>query len=250
MTRLALLLVALAALLALFVTGPARAETPKDPHAAPGSAAGHAPAAEGHGAAHGEDHGPGEINWFYGLAYEKEGAEPSLLVRPKGMQPPLGALLLNTGILFYLLWRFGRRPVSDALKKRRTAIMHGIEDAARMRDDAEERLAEYEDKLEHLDDEIERFKREMREASEAERTRVLAEAKERRVRMERDAHLLIEQELKTAHQELVREAVASALHKATERLARGLTAADQQRMADEYLAAIDSVVINARGGRA
>ena len=119
-----------------------------------------------------------------------------------------------------------------------------------MRGDAEERLAEYEDKLEHLDDEIERFKREMRETSELERTRVLAEAKERRARMERDAHLLIEQEIKAANQELIREAVASALDKATERLARGLTPADQQRMAEEYLAAIDSVVINASGGRA
>lgn len=242
MTRLALLLAALAAALALLVSGPARAAAPKDPHAAPGSSEGHA--------AHGEDHGPGEINWFYGLLYEKEGAEPSLLVRPKGMQPPLGALLVNTGLLFYLLWRFGRRPVSDALKKRRAAIMHGIEDAARMRDEAEERLGEYEHKLEHLDEEVERFKREMREASQAERTRVLAEAKERRARMERDAHLLIEQELKAAHQDLVHEAVSSALGKATERLTRGLTAADQQRMADEYLAALDSVVINAKGGRA
>jgi F-type H+-transporting ATPase subunit b len=261
MTRFSLLLAAIAAALALLVSVPAPAQVhgsdlapAAEEQAAPGheSAAGHgtetADAAKGH--AEGAEHGGHEFNWFYGLLYESEGAQPSLLVRPKGMQPPFLALLLNTGLLLWIVWRYGRRPVSDALKKRRTTIMQGIEDAARMRDDAEERLAEYEDKLEHLDDEIERLKREMREAGEADRARILAEAKERRTRMERDAHLLIEQELKAAREELVRDAVAAAMKSAADRLQKGLSAADHQRIADEYLTAIDRAQVNAKGGRA
>jgi F-type H+-transporting ATPase subunit b len=263
MTRFSLLLVAIAAALALLVSVPAAAQVHGSDLAPPtaaepghGAAQGHGEAAaHGEGAAEGEaaghgEHAPQEFNWFYGLLYESEGAEPSVLVRPKGMQPPFLALLLNTLGLVWVVWRYGRRPVSDALKKRRATIMQGIDDAARMRDDAEERLAEYEDKLEHLDDEIERLKREMREAGEAERARILAEAKERRTRMERDAHLLIEQELKAAREDLVRDAVAAAMKSAAERLAKSLSAADHQRIADEYLTAIDRAQVNAKGGQA
>jgi F-type H+-transporting ATPase subunit b len=263
MTRLALLFAAVAAALALLISGTAAAEKAAGPSAEHGAAVeGAAAHGEGAAAAHGEgatgehggnpvaDHGPGPINWFYGMVYASEGAEPSLIVRPKGMQPPLGALLLNTGILFWVVYRVGRRPISDALKKRRTTIMQGIDDAARMKSEAESRLAGYEDKLDHLGDEIERLKREMRAAGEAERVRILAEAKERRVRMEREAQLLIEQELKAARHELLEATVAAALSSASEQLAKSLTSADHQRLADEYLASVDEAVINAEGGRA
>jgi len=265
MTRFSLLLVAIASALALLVSLPAAAQVHgSDPAPAaaapaepgPGEAVAHGEAAahpegagEGEAAGHGEQ-APQEFNWFYGMLFESEGAQPSLLVRPKGMQPPFLALLLNTLGLVWVVWRFGRRPVSDALKKRRASIMQGIDEASRMRDDSAERLAEYEDKLEHLDDEIERLKREMREAGQAEREQILAEAKERRTRMERDAHLLIEQELKAAREDLMRDAVAAATKSAAERLAKSLSAADHQRIADEYLTAIDRAQVNAKGGQA
>lgn len=233
MTRLALLLAALLAALGLLLSGAAHAEEhAKEP-----------------GAKHGEA-GPGEINWFYGLLIEgKENAQPSLLVRPKGMQPPLAAMLLNTAILAYVVVRFGRRPLADALKKRKAAIMQGMLDAARMKEEAEARLAEYEEKLAHTDEELERVKREMREAGEAERARVLGEAKERRTRMERDARLLIEQEIKAARQELMRQVVSGAVQSAAERMAKEIGSADQQRLADEYLATLDKAFVS-KGGQA
>lgn len=253
MTRLALLLAAIAAALALLVSGTAAAEGGGHATGAHGAqAAGeHGAAKPGeHGGDHGADHGPGPINWFYGMVYESEGAEPSLIVRPKGMQPPLAALLLNTAILLWVVVRVGRRPVSDALKKRRSTIMQGIDDATRMKQEAEKRLEEFEDKLDHIDEEIERVKREMREAGETERVRILAEAKERRGRMEREAQLLIEQELKAARQELLQATVSAALTSAAQQLEKTLTPADHQRLAEEYLAAIDNAVVNAKGGQA
>lgn len=212
-----------------------------------------APATEAGGAAeaHGEHHGPGHINWFTGLIAEKEGLkEGNLLFRPKGTPPPFGAWLLNTAILFYFVGRFSARPVSDALKKRKRSIMQGIDEASKMKDDAADRLASYEDKLEHVDEEIERVKREMREVGEAERERILEEAREKRERMERDARLLIEQELKAARELLLRETVASAVRSATESLSRELSAEDHERLAREYLDALDRIDLSARGGRA
>ncbi|MBK7584378.1 MAG: ATP synthase F0 subunit B [Myxococcales bacterium] len=242
------------ALLALTLTSLAWAEK-SAPGAGHGATAPHgADSAEGAapsdpGGEHGADHGPGPINWYYGMIAESADAEPSVLFRPKGMQPPLLAMLLNAGILFFVVIRVARRPVADALKKRKASIMHGMDDAARMKSDASDRLAEYEDKLEHLDEEIERVKREMREAGQAERARILAEAKERRARMERDARLLIEQELAAARQALVREAVEGAVKSATERISKEIAAADHQRVADEYLAELDQAFVT-RGGKA
>lgn len=207
----------------------------------------------GAGGAEGEHGGhaaPGEINWMHGFLGEKAGVEPSVLWRKPGTQPPLGALLLNTAILFYLLGRFGRKPVVDALKKRKATIMQGMDDAARMKGEAEDRLAEYEDKLAHIDDDIERVKREMQAAGEAERIRVLAEAKDKRARMERDARVLIEQELKVARDDLMRETIASAMQGAREVLEKQVSGADQERLAQEYVAGLDRALVNARGGRA
>jgi F-type H+-transporting ATPase subunit b len=246
-TRFSLLFAAALAALALLLSGAAEA---RQHEPAPSGAERPAEEAAEPGTEHAEaEHVPGDINWFYGWIAEKEGAEPGLLFRPKGMQPPLGGVVVNTVILFWLLVRFTRRPVADALKKRKGSIMQGMEDAARMKKDAAERLGDYEAKLDHIDQEIERVKREMREAGETERVRILAEAKERRGRMERDAQLLIEQEIKAARQIILRETVQSAVKSASERLQREVSAADHQRLADEYLAGLDRAFTTTKGGQ-
>jgi F-type H+-transporting ATPase subunit b len=204
--------------------------------------------------AHGDkahaEHGLGQINWMNGFIGESEKAHPSspwepTLFRPKGTPPPMGAMFINTAILFYLLGRYGAPKVSQALKKRKLTIMQGMDEAARMKEDAAERLADYEAKLERIDEEIERVKREMREAGELERTRILAEAKEKRARMEREAQLLIEQELKAARELLLRETVQSAVTSAEEVLSRQVTTSDHQRLADEYVKGLGAAL----GGR-
>jgi len=216
-------------------------------------------AAEGeHGGhdAHGAD-GPGEINWMYGFLGEREGEEPSLLWRPVGMPSPVGAMFLNTGILFFVLYRMAKKPVAEGLKKRKQSILQGFAEAGQMRDVAAQRLAEYERKLGAIDDEIERVRVQMREGAALERKRVLQEAKERCERMERDARLLIEQELKAAREELIRETAKGALKSAEGLITAQLTGDDKQRLLQDYLATLGKNVssggkigVNARGGQA
>jgi F-type H+-transporting ATPase subunit b len=192
----------------------------------------HASAEHGHGDG---EHENADINWSYGFLGEKEGVEPDLLYRPKGMPPPFLANVANALMLFGILVVFGRKPIAEALKHRKQRIVAGMDEAARMRGEAQAKLTEYEDKLKRLDSEVERIRTEMREAAEAERRRILSEAKERRERMERDAHLLVEQELKAAHDVLVRETVNGALTSAEEILTSRLTDADHDRLTAEYL---------------
>lgn len=239
---------------------PALAEPDAAVHDAPAADAQVAAPAEGHAehaaAAHGEghegaehDHAPtfDDVNWAYGFLGEKEGVEPSLLWRPKGMPVPFGALALNAAILYWLLFKFGKKPISDALKARKLGIMKGMEDAAKVKAEAEASLAKYQAKLDNIEHEIARIKQDMKEAAESESARILSEAKERRTRLERDAHTLIEQELKAARESLLRDTVRAAVKSAEQTLAAKIGDADQTRLADEYLAQIKSQGAALRG---
>lgn len=208
-------------------------------------------AAEGHGHEGAEhEHAPptlDDYNLYYGFLGERDDVEPSILWRPKGTPVPFGAMLLNSGILFYLLYRFAKKPVSDGLKARKANLLKGMEEAAQMKKDAEESLASYEQKLANVDQEIERVRAEMRSSGESERKRILAEAKEKRVRMERDAQVLITQELKAAREGLLADMSRTALASAEIALKSKITAADQTRLAEEYLASIKSAASVLRG---
>jgi F-type H+-transporting ATPase subunit b len=212
-----------------------------------GAAEGHAEGA--HGAEHGAHHEPhfSDINWFYGMIGTKEGVEPSVAFRPPEMPAPFGALLLNAAILYFILFKLLGKPILDGLKTRKDTILRGMDDAARMKRDAETRLEDYEEKLDHIDDEIERVRSEMREAGQVERQRILKDAKERRARMERDAKLLIDQELKAAREELMREAVRAAVSSASSTLQSRINASDQTRLADEYIGGLKVAGAGLRG---
>lgn len=196
------------------------------------------PGGDAHAGGH-ELHGLGDVNLIYGILGEKEGLEePTLLWRPPGMGVPYAVMVLNTAVLFLLFYHYGRRPLREALRKRREGIMRGMSEAGKMKEEAAQRLQEYRDKLAHVDDEIERVKRELREAGEAERERVLREAREKQKRIERDARLVIESELKAAREQLAADAVRSATRAAATLLEAQVTATDHERLGQEYIEAV------------
>lgn len=197
-------------------------------------------AADDHGAGevHGDVHGS-EVNWFYGFFGESEDiAEPTWAKRTPGMPVPLAAQAFNSLLLFFFLYRFGKQPVLDGLRQRRESIMKGMDAAAKMKAEAEASLGEYEAKLAQLDRAIERVRREMREAAEAERASILEEAKKRRERMERDAKILIQQELKAAREALLHETIRTAMDSAERIVREKSTAGDHERLSEDYLASL------------
>jgi F-type H+-transporting ATPase subunit b len=215
--------------------------------------AAHGDAATGHGEAaqkHGDHHAPtfDDINWYHGLLFESEGAEPSLFVRPKGMPVPFLGYVLNAAILYAIIYRFAKKPIRDGLAKRKARILSGMKDAAAHRADAEARLEGYKQKLESIEEEVERVQRDMRKAGEAERARVLAEARARRERMERDARVLVEQEFAAARETLARDMVLAAMRSASTELESRVTSADHTRLADEYLAKLSDVRLSRTTG--
>jgi F-type H+-transporting ATPase subunit b len=228
--------------------GPAAGTHAAPPRPGPRLDAEHGPAGE-HGTEHAEHDGhaehdekapPPPINWWHGLLGEKEGVEPSILWRERGEPPPFLASLLNFALLVFIVVRFGKKPLSDALVKRKEGIVREIEDAERLRRAAEKRLAEYESKLAKMHDDLERIRGEFRQQGENEKERIVTEAKERRERMKRDAEVLLSQEVKQMRQELVIEVVAEATRLATELLAKEMTLGDHDRFAETFLAEVRS----------
>ena len=217
--------------------------------AAPGHEA--SAGAEGEHAAHHEHEEVSfsDINWVYGLIGESEG-EPTLFFRPKGMPAPFLATLINWGVLVSLIVVFAKKQLPAALKKRKAAIVQGIEEAGRVKSTAESRLHALEAKLSHVDEEIDNIKADMKRTSEAERERILREAEERRGRMERDAVRLIETELEGAKEKLRREVVDAALQLASQKVTNQLTAQDQQALFEEALGSLKNLPPNSLGDRA
>ncbi|WP_437798079.1 F0F1 ATP synthase subunit B family protein [Sorangium sp. So ce693] len=215
-------------------------------------------------ASHGEEHCPGHgptdppphVNWWHGLIgvnneAAAKGGVNALLWRynneqnpcdPKNEPPPFLASVLNFGLLAFIVVRFGRKPIAEALKKRKQTITQELDNASRLKQEAEQRLEDYEDKLTRLEETLAELKAEHAAQAEVEKAHVLAEAEQRRVRMRRDAEFRAEQELKAARAMLLQEAVQNAVAAAEELLRQRIGQQDLDRVNEEYLKAIPAAV--------
>ncbi|MBN8611617.1 MAG: ATP synthase F0 subunit B [Deltaproteobacteria bacterium] len=144
--------------------------------------------------------------------------------------------LTNFAIWLTLLYILLNRVMPKLLADRRAGIVDGLEEAKRMKTEAEAKFAEYSKRIDTMDAELDRVREDMRKAGQAERDRLVSEASEKAARMHAEARFLVEQQMKQLKEELTREAIESAVVAAEAILRQGTSAADQQRLADEYLA--------------
>jgi F0F1-type ATP synthase membrane subunit b/b' len=153
---------------------------------------------------------------------------------------PYIAMLINFGILAAGYYLLGKRPIAEGLQARRDAIAKDIEDAQRMKEEAEERAKIYQAKLELLQEEVVAAREALVRSGEAERDRIVRDAESKAERMRKDAEFLVEQELKQIRLDLWRDAVDAAVVAAEELLKKRVTPADQERLAEDYLADLGS----------
>jgi F0F1-type ATP synthase membrane subunit b/b' len=172
-------------------------------------------------AEHAEHHALAPINWFDFSNKE---------------QPPYVAMFLNFVLLVGMYVWLGKKPIREALKARRASVAKEIEEAQRMRQEAEDRAVVYQKKLEHLEEELKETRASLVQAGKGDRDRIIREAEEKATRMEKDAVFLIDQEMKQLRADLTREAVEIAITAAEEILRKRVTPVDQERLAEDYLA--------------
>ena len=146
--------------------------------------------------------------------------------------------LLNLVIFLALLvWLAGPR-LRAFLFQRRKEIEGQLDEARRLRADAQARDAEWRGKLDGLQAEASRITTEARELGRIEREKILAQAREQAERIRQDAERAASQEMARARTELRDEAVRLAMKMAARMVSENVNEEDQRRLVEEYLQSV------------
>jgi len=174
------------------------------------------------------------------FAAEEGGAHPG-----GGVHVPWGEIIkqaINFLILAGVLVYFLRKPLSSFLKERSELLRKAIDDAAKARADAAEKLAAIEARTAKLADEIAGMnaKMDVEAAAEARRLQETAAVEISRIRAQ--SEFTGEQEVKKAREELRREASLLTARAAEELVRKTLSPEDQERLVRENLEKIEGIV--------
>lgn len=135
------------------------------------------------------------------------------------MSAPFVLMALNFVILMFILLKFGKPAAKKLASERHDQIKTALDEAAKLRQQAQDKLAEYETKLKDADSEIKKLVEGMRADAEADKARILANAATQSAMMKREAEQRIAAEIELARATLTREVTAAAAT-ATEKLLR------------------------------
>jgi len=156
--------------------------------------------------------------------------------------------VVNLALLLAVLFVFARKPIQAFFQDRRDRIQGELQSAAQLHKEAEQRYAKWQRQLVDLDSELERVRATARERAEAERDRILADARAAAERIRSDAHVAVEQEVRRARDQLREEASALSIQLASELLHAQVTDTDRDRLLDEFTAKIEQPSSNGSGG--
>jgi F-type H+-transporting ATPase subunit b len=143
--------------------------------------------------------------------------------------------LVNFLIFAYLIKRFVLPGARSYLSERRERIAAALKGGADERARAEAMVEEYRGRLGGLENEAAALKERLRQEGERLRARLTAEGEEQAAKIKADADFLVEQELKSARQQLRSEMAVLAQRQAGELLERHLTPEDQRRLVEELV---------------
>lgn len=151
----------------------------------------------------------------------------------------LGVRVLNTVLLLGVLWVLARKPIQAFFADRRTEIAGEVEAAAALKAEAEERHARFQRKLAELDGELDEIRSNARDRAEAEKERILDEARTAADRIRSDARAAVDQELRRAREELRKEASDLSIELAGDLLRNQVNDSDRDRLIDEFIGKVE-----------
>jgi F-type H+-transporting ATPase subunit b len=154
------------------------------------------------------------------------------------MSAPFIYMVLNFALLLFILMKFGGPVAKKSAAERHDQIKTALDEAAKLRDQAATKLAEYESRLKEADSEIKKLVDGMRADAEADKKRILENAERQAAQMKKDAEQRIAAEIELARAQLTRE-VTNAAAKATEDLLKKkMVASDQQKLVSTFISDI------------
>jgi len=142
--------------------------------------------------------------------------------------------IILAGGLFFLL----RKPLSQALGARVKGIEDQLSELEAQKAEAEKKLAEYNQKFAQLEKETEGIVAEYVRQGEDAKVRILKEAEAAADKLQAQAQKNIESEIQRVKVRLQAEILDKALAKAEVLVKEKVTADDQEKLVDEYLAKV------------
>lgn len=128
-----------------------------------------------------------------------------------------------------------KKPVADFWAKRTNDLKTEIEDAKRLRAEAQARHRELEARWSRIAGEVNGLAKSLKEEGEAERVKMVQDAQALSVRMKSDSEKIVEQEVRRAKEILKAQAVQLAMELADRLIRENIRLEDQQKMAEQYL---------------
>jgi F-type H+-transporting ATPase subunit b len=139
--------------------------------------------------------------------------------------------IIYAGVLYY----FALPLVRSFLRSRREQVIATIAQASAKKQQAEAFVKEYRAKLAAVEQEAKSIMASLREQSERERAKSLTDAQAMATKIREDARFLGEREVSIAREKIREELANQAETIARELLQRNLSAADQGRLAQEFI---------------
>lgn len=143
--------------------------------------------------------------------------------------------MINFAIFAGVLYFLCRRAVRQYFAGRRETIETTLNEAERLRNEAVERLREYDAKLEKASEEIKEMVEMIRSQGEDEKEQIIRDAHATAAKMKADAETRIDYEFKKAMAELKEEAARLSVETAEEILREKTTEKDHENMVNEFL---------------
>ncbi len=156
------------------------------------------------------------------------------------MSGPFFFMLINFGILLVLIGKYGGPAARKMAETRSDTIKGALDEAAKLRQAASDKLDEYTAKLKAAEAEMATMLANMRADAESEKQRIMAAAEAQAVAVKRDADLRIAAEIERSRVELAREVAIAAAAAAEKILREKTTATDHAALVQTFIADVES----------
>ena len=156
------------------------------------------------------------------------------------MSGPFLFMVINFGILLVLIGKYGGPAARKMAETRSDTIKGALDEAAKLRQAASDKLDEYTAKLKAAEAEMATMLTNMRADAESEKQRIMAAAEAQAVAVKRDADLRIAAEIERSRVELAREVAIAAAGAAEKILREKTTATDHAALVDTFIRDVES----------
>jgi len=147
-----------------------------------------------------------------------------------------GWRLLSFVVLAALLYKYTAKGIKGFFAEERQVIVDSLREAEAAREEAKQKLLECNEKMERATSEIGEIANMIRAQGEAEKEKIVEDAKKSADKMKEDAEARIEQEFKKAVSQLRIEAAEMSIQMAEDILRKKITKEDHEIMVKDFLA--------------